>query len=277
MAGIAMPRRIGHDAAHMSELRPKSLDAILEWWAQELGISGADLWATQPGVTLSGNPLLHGILAFRRGSFVRIAASPGKLERIRDSIVERRVSQIFTSEFWGKTVKELVGVVVGPAALFYIDRVSEDWKGITPPAGVTMRGLAAMDAALFADFIGSMPQKDREASGLEFGPQPMWGAFQKKRLVGVAGYDVWPGKISHICAGVRPELRGSGIGRAVVHAAARGALARRRIVQFRTLVENDAAVALAKSLGMELFAETIYVRPPSMLDVPKAMKLRLPS
>jgi predicted GNAT family acetyltransferase len=76
--------------------------------------------------------------------------------------------------------------------------------------------------------------------------------------------------------GVHPGYRNKGFGRLAVLAAARGALARRRIVQFRTLAENDAANALAKSLGFELFAETIYVRPPSAQDTPAAMKLRLP-
>src|SRR5688572_21489254 len=108
--------------APMSELRPKSLDAILDWWAQELGISGADLGSTQPGITLSGNPLQPGILAFRRGNFVRIASTPGKLERIRDAIVDRKVAQIFTQEFWRKNVRELSGKVIGPAVLYYADK-----------------------------------------------------------------------------------------------------------------------------------------------------------
>jgi ribosomal protein S18 acetylase RimI-like enzyme len=261
----------------MSDLRPKSLDAILEWWAQELGISGADLWSTQPGVTLSGNPLLPGIFAFRRGGFVRIAASPGKLERIRDAIVDRRVSQIFTPEFWRKHTKDLAGLVVGPAVLYYTDRAHEDWKGFAPPMGFAVRGLAAMDAGVFAEFANSLSAEDRECSGLEFGPQPMWGLFTQKRLVAVAGYDAWPGKVSHVCVGVHPNFRGKGFGRLAVLAAAKGALARRRIIQFRTLADNDAAIGLAKSLGFELFAETIYVRPPSAQEVAASMKLRLPT
>ncbi len=245
----------------MSELRPKSLDTILDWWAQELGISGADLGSTQPGVTLSGNPLLPGIFAFRRGGFVRIAASPGKLERIRDGIVDRRVSQIFTPEFWKKYVKEFAGVIVGPALLYYLDRVSEDWKSLVAPGGFLIRGLAAMDAGAFSEFASALPAKDREYSGLEFGPQPMWGAFVGKRIVAVSGYDAWPGRISHVCVGVLPDFRGKNLGRSVVLAAVKGALARRRIVQFRTLAGNEPAVALAKTLGFELFGETIYVRP----------------
>lgn len=247
----------------MSELRPKSVDAILDFWAQELGISGADLGSTQSGVTLSGNPLLPGILAFRRGHFVRIAATPGKLERIRDAIVDRKVPQIFTPEFWRKNVRELSGKVIGPAVVYYVDKVPDDWKTFKTPPSVSIRGLAAMDQVPFAEFMSTLPAEERENSGLEFGPQPMWGAFSEKRLIGVAGYDAWPGKISHVSVAVRPSFRKKGIGRAVVIAAARGAIARRRIVQFRTLAAITAAVGIAKSLDMELFAETIYVRPPN--------------
>lgn len=245
----------------MSELRPKTLDAILDWWAQELGISGADLMSTQPGVTLSGNPLLSGILAFNRGNFVRIAATPGKLERIHEVIVDRKITQLFTAEFWSKHLKEHTGKIIGPARLYYADKPVESWKRITTPVGTGVRGLAAMDAAAFMDFLGAIPKEEREYSGLEFGPQPMWGAFVHKQLVAVAGYDAWPGKISHVCVGVRPDFRKKGLGRAVVMAAARGALARRRIVQFRALESNPAAVAIAASLGLEFFAETIYLRP----------------
>lgn len=245
----------------MSELRPKSLDAILDWWAQELGISGADLGATRPGVTLSGNPLLPGILALLRGNIVRIASSPGKLETIADAIADKKIPKIFTADFWKKNLKELCGKVIGPADLYYIDKAGDHWKGIPTPHGFTIRGLAAMDQVAFAEFAATLPPSEKEFSGLEFGPQPMWGAFSEKKLIAVAGYDAWPGKISHISVGVRPSFRGKGLGKCVTLAAAKGVLARRRIVQFRTLADNTPAVRIAKSLGMELFAQTIYVRP----------------
>ncbi len=251
---------MGHERAHMSELRPKSLDAILEWWAQELGISGADLGSTQPGVTLSGNPLLSGVCALQRGDIVRIAASPGKLEPIRDAIVDKKIAKIFTPEFWKKNLKELAGKIIGPTVLYYIDKAGENWKAMPNPHGFTVRGLAVMDQVAFAEFAATLPVSEREFSGLEFGPQPMWGAFSEKKLIAVAGYDAWPGKISHVCAGVRPSFRGKGLGRAVVLAAVKGALTRKRIVQFRTLAGNEPAIRIAKSLGMEFFGQTIYVR-----------------
>jgi predicted GNAT family acetyltransferase len=126
---------------------------------------------------------------------------------------------------------------------------------------VTIRGLAARDAQAFGEFLATLPREEREFSGLEFGPQPTWGAFADNRLVGAAGFDAWPEKIAHLNVGVRPSFRHKGIGTALVRATSRGALARRRIVQFRTAAASTAAVKIAQSLGLELFAETIYIRP----------------
>lgn len=248
----------------MSELRPKSLDAVLAFWAQELGLSGADLGSTHPGITLSGHALLPGVIALQRGSFVRVAATAGKLDLIHEAIVGRKIAEIFTPEFWQKHVPGLSGKVIGPTLLYYLDKTPDAWKNLAPPPGVTIRGLARADAAAFAEFTATLSSAEQEMSGLEFGPQPTWGAFMGKRLVGVAGFDTWPGKLAHLHVGVRPGYREQGIGRAVVRAAAKGAVTRRRVVQFRTLRENTRAVALANAIGLELFGETIYVRPLGM-------------
>ncbi len=250
----------------MSELRPKSLDTILEWWAQELGISGADLWATHPGVTLSGNSLQPGIFAFRRGKFMRIAAAPWKLENIRDGIVNKKLTTIFSKAFWRKYLPEMCGKVIGPAMLFYADSARDAWKSFAAPRGMMLRGLAAMDARAFSEFAGALTKKEYEHCGLEFGPHPMWGVFFKKQLLAVAGYDAWPGRIAHIGVAVHPDFRRKKLGRLVAMAAARGAMARRRIVQYRTHADNTGSVEIAKALGFELFAETIFVRPPEQIS-----------
>ena len=119
----------------MSELRSKSLDTILDWWAQELGISGADLWATHIGITLSGNSLQPGIFAFRRGEFVRIAAAPWKLENIRDEILNKKLTTIFSKGFWKKYLPEMCGKVIGPTLLYYADSPPEEWKSFKAPQG----------------------------------------------------------------------------------------------------------------------------------------------
>ena len=62
---------------------------------------------------------------------------------------------------------------------------------------------------------------------------------------------------------VHPAHRGMKLGQLVVQAAARGAITRRRIVQYRSLTENAAAISLANHLNFIPFAETLYIRPPA--------------
>jgi RimJ/RimL family protein N-acetyltransferase len=183
------------------------------------------------------------------------------LAQIHDAILGHSFKSILTPAFWGK-LPGLAGTVIGPARLFYLDSAPTDWAA-APPRGMTVRGLSAIDAKPFAEFIESLEPLEREHSGLELTPRPLWGAFKGKELLAVAGYDAWPGRIAHIGVAVHPAHRGKKLGQLVVQAAARGALARRRIVQYRALSENVASVKLAEALHFVPFAETLYIRPQS--------------
>ena len=216
----------------------------------------------QSGVQLSENALLPGILAYRRGLDVRVSASLGKLEEIQEALIGRTLSEIFSVQFWPDYLPQFSGKVIGPASLFYADKPSANWATIKTQVSISVRGLAVADATAFADFSASLSELEREHSGLDFSPRAMWGAFSKKQLVAAASYDVWPGRIAHIGVAVHPDFRARKIGQAVAMSAARGALARRRIVQYRSLQEQEASMGIARKLGLELFAETIYVRPP---------------
>ncbi len=246
----------------MSSLRPTSFAAVNDWWAQELGVNASELSVEQGGVQIAENALLPGILAYRRGPDVRVAAALGKLEEIQEAMIGRSLQQIFSAAFWPKYLPQFSGNVIGPASLFYADKLLPDWAKIAAPRGVNVRGLAISDAVPFAEFAASLSEEEREHSGLDFSPRAMWGAFVEKQLVAAASYDVWPGCIAHIGVAVHPEFRRRKIGQAVALAAAKGALARRRIVQYRALQSQEGSIGIALKLGLELFAETIYVRPP---------------
>ena len=240
-------------------LRAKSLDAVLGWWAQELGVNTPELMARADGVTLIASSNLPGIFLFRRGGDLRIAALLSKLKPIHDAILGHSFKKLLTPEFWS-AMPELSGTPIGPAHLFYLDTLPKNWVGGTPRR-VLVRGLTASDANAFGEFVGTLTPLEREHSGLELGPRPLWGVFKDKELVAVAGYDSWPGRIAHIGVAVRSDQRGNKIGQLAIQAAARGALARRRIVQYRALAENAAAVAVAHALQFVPFAETLYIRP----------------
>lgn len=242
-------------------LRPKSLHAILGWWAQELGVNVPELQARADGVTLSPSSNLPGVFLFLRDRDLRIAALFPKLADLQEAIIGHTFRKIFTPKFW-EALPEFCGSVIGPAFLYYADAILPTWT-FAAPRGLMIRGLTASDAKSFAEFADNLSATEREHCGLELGPRPMWGIFKGKEMIAGAGYDAWPGRIAHIGVAVHPEHRGKNLGQIVVQAAARGALTRRRIVQYRTLAENAASVGLAKALGLEVFAETLYLRPPS--------------
>lgn len=218
-----------------------------------------ELMARADGVTIIASSNLPGVFLFRRAGDLRIAALLPKIKTIHDAIIGHSFKAILTPEFW-QNIPELGGETVGPAHLFYLDSLPQGWIGGTPRR-VLVRGLLQSDAKLVGEFIDALTPLEREHSGLELGPRPLWGVFKDKDLVAVAGYDSWPGRIAHIGVAVRSDQRGNKLGQLAVQAAARGALARRRIVQYRTLSENEASVALAKALQFVPFAETLYIRP----------------
>jgi hypothetical protein len=240
-------------------LRAKSLDAVLGWWAQELGVNVPELMARADGVTLIASSNLPGIFLFRRGGDLRIAALLPKLKAIHDVILGNSFKALLTAEFW-QSHPEFAGNVNGPAHLFYLDSLPQNWT-VGTPRRVMIRGLSQVDTKQFGEFVETLTPLEREQCGLELGPRPLWGVFKDKDLVAVSGYDSWPGRIAHIGIAVRSDHRGQRIGQLAVQAAARGALARRRIVQYRAFSDNAGAVGIARALRFVSFAETLSVQP----------------
>ncbi len=224
-------------------------------------MNASELSVEQSGVQLSGNALLPGLLAYRRGSDVRVAAALGKLEAIQEAMIGCALKEIFSADFWPERLPQFSGRVIGPASLFYADKIPAGWSKITPPPEVNVRGLAGSDARAFGEFTSHLDEYDREHGGLDFSPKAIWGAFVEERLVAAASYDLWPGRLAHLGVAVHPDFRGRKFGQAVAMEAAKGALAQDRIVQFRVMQARPDGMDLAARLGFERFAETIYVHP----------------
>lgn len=245
------------------QLRQSSLHSILGWWADELGINVPELAARADGVTISASVNLPGIVLFRRGDDLRVVALAHKLRKIEETVIGSTPAEIFTGGFWRRHLPEWCGNTAGPALFFYTDARPPEW-GFTPPEGIRIHAIGTLDEAVFDVFAGALTRAELENSGLDHEQRLMWGAYAENDLVALAGYDSWPARIAHIGVAVHPDHRGRGLGKAMAKAAARGALLRRRIVQYRAPAGNPGAVGIARALGLELFAETLFVRPPEV-------------
>lgn len=245
-------------------MKRESCEGVLTFWAGELGTNVPELLAPNVGVNVRINSDIQGVMVFRRGEDVRIAASSSKVETMRASFSDLSVTDFCLPEFWRNMFPEFCGAMVGPELHYYMDAIPSSW---TPaPASrslVLVRGLAASDMKVCAEFAGALTQQEREASGLDVLGRQAWGVFVQGVLVAIAGYDAWPNRVAHIGVATHPEYRGRKFAQLAVQAAVRGAAMRRCIAQFRCLAVNEAASGVALALGFPLFAETLFIHQPS--------------
>jgi RimJ/RimL family protein N-acetyltransferase len=145
--------------------------------------------------------------------------------------------------------------VVDPAFVGYTDRVA-----FRPAPTEATRVLEQQDAAALADLQAACSALEWEHGGSELGEQPVVGAFEEKRLVAAAGYELWGGAIAHISVITHPSYRVRGYGTAVVSRLTAEALNRGLVPQYRTLEANKSSMAIAQRLGFERYATTVAVR-----------------
>ena len=249
-----------HGAHRDSPLKQRTRDGILTYWAGELGVNVPELQSPNNGVRVTSNITNPGIMIFRRGSDVRIAASPIKIELMRDEFPFVKAGDFCSQDFWHSVFPSLCGDMVGPTRYYYLDTVPETW--IPPPTSRTLllvRGLAASDIKICAEFAQALTHRERELSGFDTLGRHAWGVFARGELVSIASFDAWPNRVAHIGIATHPEHRGNRFAQLAMQAAIRGAVVRKRIAQYGCLVENVAAGGVAKALGMSFFAETLLI------------------
>lgn len=259
---------MSEQARHDAPLKPRNREGVLAFWAAELGINLPELLSPNAGVYVCANHSNPGIMVFRRGTDVRISATPTRVERMHDELPFAKAGDFCCPDFWRSAFPELTGSIVGPARLYYMDAVPKTW---TPPPTsrslLLVRGLAASDLKICAEFANALTREEREISGFDTLGRHAWGVFARGTLVAVAGYDAWPHRIAHIGVATHPAHRGSKFAQLATQAALRGAVTRRRIAQYRCLTANAAADGVAKALGLSCFAETLFINQPSAKPV----------
>ena len=253
---------MAQDTRRPEPLKQRSREGVLAFWAGEMGVSVPELLIPVSGVRISIRAAISGVLVFRRGDDVRIATADSNVERLGENLPRELGTDFCSPDLWRSVFPELCGSVTGPTRYCYLDAVPKAWP--PPPASrkqVFVRGLAASDLKTYADFAMTLTRSERELSGLDAFGRQVWGVFSDGVLAAVAGYDAWPNRVAHIGVATHPDFRGRKFAQLAVQAASRGAVARRRIVQFACLSASVEAVAVASALGFSLFAETLITRP----------------
>ncbi|MBB4634797.1 GNAT family N-acetyltransferase [Longimicrobium terrae] len=143
--------------------------------------------------------------------------------------------------------------VIGPAFIGYADSVAG-------PAEPATRPLTGDDAPWVEALKAACSPEEWEHGGSDIAGGTAVGVFVDGRLAALAGYEVWDGCIAHLAIVTAPAYRGRGLGRAAVGAAARAAVQRGLVAQYRTLDANAASVRIAHALGFVRFATSVSVR-----------------
>jgi ribosomal protein S18 acetylase RimI-like enzyme len=238
----------------MSKLSDRAKEAVNIFWAAETGCHPEDL--DTDAVAVVERPATDGseyAQFFRRKQRLQITCSASLVKIVRSATYGRTQDTIFDVRFVRRALAGCTERLVGPAYLGYLDILD---AGQDDP---NVRLLSRDDLDAFDNLRGSVTTQDWEYSGLDQ-DQPIAGYLIGRVLVSAAGYKVWGGRIAHIGVVTREDARGAGYGRACVRGIAAHAIQQGLIAQYRTLYENVRAMAIARALGFEDYAATIYVR-----------------
>jgi ribosomal protein S18 acetylase RimI-like enzyme len=248
----------------MGKLSDKAKRAVDIFWAADTGCNPEDF--DTDAVVVIERPTHDGseyAQFFRRKQRLQITCSASIVDIVRGATYGQAQDAIFDVAFVELALAGHIDRVLGPVYLGYMD--SLDSGRDDPNVRLLSRDdqdarlLSRDDRDALGDLLGKVTAQDWEYSGLE-PDQPIAGYFIDRELVSAAGYEVWGGRIAHICALTRGDARGAGYGRACVRAIAAHAIEQGLIAQYQTLYENAPSLAIARSLRFEDYAARIYVR-----------------
>ena len=238
----------------MSKLSNRAREAVDIFWAAETGCNPED-FDTDAVVVIErpsddGSEYAQFFLRKRR---LQIRCSASIVDIVRNATYGQAQDAIFDVAFVERALKGRIYRVLGPVYLGYLDALDSDRED------PNVRLLSRNDVDALNDLRDSVTAQDREYSGLD-PDQTIAGYFIDRALVSAAGYEVWGGRIAHICVLTRGDARGAGYGRAFVRGIAVHAIDQGLIAQYQTLYENAPSLAIARSLGFEDYAARIFVR-----------------
>jgi len=123
-------------------------------------------------------------------------------------------------------------------------------------ATTLVRGLTAADDEAVAALCNKVGPDEWNEAGMSTGAD--FGHFQDQQLLAAANLGEWRG-VPTLGVLTHPDWRGRGLGSAVVRLAARHALQRSDLIQYRARVSNAASIALAHGSGFLHYGTAVVV------------------
>jgi GNAT superfamily N-acetyltransferase len=234
---------------------PDTLRKVDAYWASYFGVDPTG-FAEQKTLAVTHNALagFDGALVFRHGGGCVVSVPQATPEIERSKLRAARPAEAFDPKFLAKVFVISTEKVVGPAWLGLADR--GDFKSSKSAARI----LGDADENAIERLAEGCGELDWKHSKLIQVRKPLFGLFVGKDLVAVSGYVVLGSVLAYIGVITHPGHRGKGHAKAVVSSAVADAFSKGFVAQWRTLEANEGAVALAKSMGFQLYASTYDVQ-----------------
>ena len=234
-----------------------SLQAVVAFWAAQLGCSEAQLAQPTTSVVRNGPDLA----SYRGATVVScppacvLAVPADWYAPVASRIRPRPPAEVFD----GTLLRQLFGVgvdrVIGPAWLG-----DADSSDLRPAPTRGSRLLSDQDLPELQRLAAACGPMAWEHSGIDPARPPLFGCFVGDRLVAAGMLERWGDRLLHIGIVTHPGSCGRGYGKAVVSAMSAHGLATGGVLQYRTLQANLASVGIARALGFQRFALTLAVR-----------------
>ena len=231
------------------------------YWSSFFGLTPQDM--EDSGVRVLPHQELHdyaGAWVFRHNSLT-IVSVPKELCGPVQKGVEKFEGDLLSEDWVCKTFGARVEQVIGPAYDAYVDGAR-----FHPAPSLGARRLSDSDVKALRQLSQACAEVEWEHSGIALealgavNEPPTFGCFHDGLLVAAAQY--WPDKHRTARGGVitHPFYRGRGFGKAVRSATVADWVDQGGTMLYQTLLENQAAVAVARALGFEQYATHLAVR-----------------
>ena len=228
---------------------------IDEFWAGYFGCSRDDLNEAKtlvvPHASIEG---YDDVLVFRHGPSCIVSVPHVVPEVERKKLRGAPPDRTFAPEFLAKSLA------------VWRDRVSPPaWVGTCEPSDFkpvdsSTRLLTECDSDAIRRLAEACGEVAWNTSALVIDREPTFGIFVGDELVAASGYVHMGRTLAYIGVVTHPQHRGKGNAKAVASASMVYAFDRDLVPMWRTVASNEAAVAVARSLGFQPYAFTIDVQ-----------------